>query len=79
MCLRHCSVPACADHGIYLPELYTGSLGWLCLVAQSSHMENAKVRANTEEGEVITTIAISASIIVTTIIELGSPALQADS
>ena len=36
MCLRHCSVPACADHGIYLPELYTGSLGWLCLVAQSS-------------------------------------------
>ena len=36
MCLHHCSVPACADHGIYLPELYTGSPGWLCLGAQSS-------------------------------------------
>ena len=31
-------------------------------------MENAKVKANTEEGEVITTIAIAASTITTTII-----------
>ena len=31
-------------------------------------MENAKVKANTEEGEVITTIAICSSIIVTTIV-----------
>jgi hypothetical protein len=31
-------------------------------------MENAKVKANIEEGEVITTIAIAASTITTTII-----------
>ena len=36
MCLCHCNVPACADHGIYLPELSTGSLAWLCFVVQSS-------------------------------------------
>ena len=31
-------------------------------------MENAKVRANTEEGEVVATIAIAVSAIVTTVI-----------
>ena len=53
--------------GTYL-SFVTGNIMNLKMPCALNAMENAKVKANTEEGEVITTIAISASIIVTTLV-----------
>lgn len=46
----------------------TGNIVNLKLPCALSAMENAKVRANSEEGEVISTIAVATSSIVTTLI-----------
>ena len=53
--------------GTYL-SFVTGNIMNLKMPCAINAMENAKVKANTEKGEVITTIAICSSIIVTTII-----------
>lgn len=59
--------PMLGAGGTYL-SFVTGNIMNLKMPCALNAMENAKVKANTEEGEVITTIAISASIIVTTIV-----------
>ena len=59
--------PMLGAGGTYLPFV-TGNIMNLKMPCALNAMENAKVKANTEEGEVITTIAISASIIVTTLV-----------
>ena len=59
--------PMLGAGGTYL-SFVTGNIMNLKMPCAINAMENAKVKANTEEGEVITTIAISASIIVTTIV-----------
>ena len=46
----------------------TGNITNLKLPCALNSMENAKVRANSEEGEIISTISIAASAIVTTLI-----------
>ena len=53
--------------GTYL-SFVTGNIVNLKLPCAISAMENAKVKSNTEEGEVISTIAIATSAIVTTIV-----------
>ena len=53
--------------GTYL-SFVTGNIVNLKLPCAISAMENAKVKSNTEEGEVISTIAIATSSIVTTVI-----------
>ena len=53
--------------GTYL-SFVSGNIMNLKMPCALNAMENAKVKANTEEGEVITTIAICASTITTTII-----------
>ena len=58
--------PMLGAGGTYL-SFVTGNIMNLKMPCALNAMENAKVKANTEEGEVITTIAISASIIVTTL------------
>ncbi len=60
-------VPMLGAGGAYL-SFVTGNISNLKLPCGLKAMENAKVRANTEEGEVISTIAIGASAITTTII-----------
>ena len=59
--------PMLGAGGTYL-SFVTGNIMNLKMPCAHNAMENAKVKANTEEGEVITTIAISASIIVTTLV-----------
>lgn len=64
-------VPLLGPGGAYL-SFVTGNITNLKLPCGLKAMEQAKVRANTEEGEVISTIAISISAIVTTaIIAIG--------
>ncbi len=59
--------PMLGAGGTYL-SFVTGNIMNLKMPCAINAMENANVKATSEEGEVITTIAISASIIVTTII-----------
>ena len=59
--------PMLGAGGTYL-SFVTGNIMNLKMPCALNALENAKVKANTEEGEVITTIAISASIIVTTLV-----------
>ena len=59
--------PLLGAGGTYLSFL-TGNIVNLKLPCALSAMESAKVRANSEEGEVISTISIAASAITTTII-----------
>ncbi len=60
-------VPMLGAGGTYL-SFVTGNITNLKLPVGLAAMENAKVRANTEEGEVVSTIAIGVSSITTTII-----------
>ena len=60
-------VPMLGAGGTYL-SFVTGNITNLKLPVGLAAMENAKVRANTEEGEVISTIAIGVSSITTTVI-----------
>ncbi len=60
-------VPLLGPGGAYL-SFVTGNISNLKLPCGLKAMQQAKVRANTEEGEVITTIAIAVSSIVTTVI-----------
>lgn len=60
-------VPLLGPGGAYL-SFVTGNISNLKLPCGLKAMEQAKVRANTEEGEVISTIAIAISAIVTTVI-----------
>ncbi len=60
-------VPLLGPGGAYL-SFVTGNISNLKLPCGLKAMEQAKVRANTEEGEVISTIAISISAITTTVI-----------
>ena len=59
--------PMLGAGGTYL-SFVTGNIVNLKLPCAISAMESAKVKANSEEGEVISTIAIATSSIVTTII-----------
>ncbi len=59
--------PMLGAGGTYL-SFVSGNIMNLKMPCAINAMENAKVKANTEEGEVITTIAICSSIIVTTIV-----------
>ncbi len=59
--------PMLGAGGTYL-SFVTGNITNLKLPCAIGAMENAKVKANSEEGEVISTIAIATSSIVTTII-----------
>lgn len=59
--------PLLGAGGTYL-SFVTGNITNLKLPCGLNAMENAGVRANSEEGEVISTIAIAASSIVTTVI-----------
>ena len=59
--------PMLGAGGTYL-SFVSGNIMNLKMPCAINAMENAKVKANTEEGEVITTIAIASSIIVTTIV-----------
>lgn len=60
-------VPMLGAGGTYL-SFVTGNISNLKLPCGLNAMENAKVRANTEEGEVISTIAIAVSSLTTTVI-----------
>ncbi len=60
-------VPILGAGGTYL-SFVTGNIANLRLPCGLNAMENAKVRANTEEGEVISTISIAVSSITTTVI-----------
>ncbi|MEE1138154.1 MAG: hypothetical protein U0M02_06720 [Acutalibacteraceae bacterium] len=60
-------VPLLGAGGAYL-SFVTGNISNLKLPCGLKAMENAKVRANTEEGEVVSTIAIAVSAIVTTVV-----------
>jgi hypothetical protein len=60
-------VPLLGPGGAYL-SFVTGNISNLKLPCGLKAMQQAKVRANTEEGEVISTIAIAVSSIVTTVI-----------
>lgn len=60
-------VPMLGAGGTYLCFV-TGNISNLKLPCGLAAMENAKVRANSEEGEVISTLAIAVSAITTTII-----------
>ena len=59
--------PMLGAGGTYL-SFVTGNITNLKLPCAIGAMENAKVKANSEEGEVISTIAIATSSIVTTLI-----------
>ncbi len=59
--------PMLGAGGTYL-SFVTGNITNLKLPCGLNAMENAKVRANSEEGEIISTIAIGVSAITTTII-----------
>lgn len=60
-------VPMLGTGGTYL-GFVTGNLSNLKVPCALSAMENAKVKANSEEGEAISTIAIAVSSLVTTVI-----------
>ncbi len=60
-------VPMLGAGGTYL-SFVTGNLSNLKIPCGLAAMENANVRSNTEEGEVVSTIAIGVSSITTTII-----------
>jgi len=60
-------VPMLGAGGTYL-SFVTGNISNLKLPCGLNAMENAKVRANSEEGEVISTIAIAVSSLTTTVI-----------
>ena len=60
-------VPMLGAGGAYL-SFVTGNISNLKLPCGLKAMESAKVKANTEEGEVISTISIATSAITTTII-----------
>ncbi len=60
-------VPMLGAGGTYL-SFVTGNISNLKLPVGLNAMNSAKVKANTEEGEVIATIAIGVSAIVTTVI-----------
>lgn len=60
-------VPMLGTAGSYL-AFVTGNLTSLKVPAALTAMDNAGVKSNTEEGEVISTIAVATSSIVTTII-----------
>ena len=60
-------VPLLGPGGAYL-SFVTGNISNLKLPCGIKAMDQAKVRANTEEGEVISTIAIGVSAIVTTVV-----------
>ena len=60
-------VPMLGAGGTYL-SFVTGNISNLKLPCGLNAMENAKVRANTEEGEVISTISIAVSSLTTTIV-----------
>ncbi len=60
-------VPMLGAGGTYL-SFVTGNISNLKLPVGLNAMNTAKVKANTEEGEVISTIAIGVSAIVTTVI-----------
>lgn len=60
-------VPMIGAGGTYL-SFVTGNISNLKLPCGLNAMEGAKVRANTEEGEVISTISIAVSSITTTLI-----------
>ena len=60
-------VPMLGAGGTYL-SFVTGNISNLKLPCGLNAMENAKVRANTEEGEVISTISIGVSAITTTVV-----------
>ena len=59
--------PLLGAGGSYL-SFVTGNIANLKLPCAISAIENAKVRPNTEEGEVVTTISIAASSLTTTVI-----------
>lgn len=59
--------PLLGAGGTYL-SFITGNITNLKMPCALNAMENAKVRANSEEGEVISTIAIATSAIVTTLV-----------
>ncbi|MGN0447560.1 MAG: hypothetical protein ACI4GC_03325 [Acutalibacteraceae bacterium] len=59
--------PLLGAGGTYL-SFISGNIMNLKMPCAINAMENAKVKASSEEGEVITTIAIAASIVTTTII-----------
>lgn len=59
--------PMLGAGGTYL-SFVTGNIMNLKMPCALNALENCKVKANTEEGEVITTIAICSSIIVTTLV-----------
>ena len=59
--------PLLGAGGTYL-SFVTGNIMNLKMPCALNAMDNAKVKANTEEGEVVTTIAICSSIIVTTVV-----------
>lgn len=59
--------PMLGAGGTYL-SFVSGNIMNLKMPCAINAMENAKVKANTEEGEVITTIAIASSIVVTTLV-----------
>ncbi len=64
-------VPMLGAGGTYL-SFVTGNISNLKLPCGLNAMENAKVRANTEEGEVISTISIAVSSLTTTaVIAIG--------
>lgn len=60
-------VPMLGAGGAYL-SFVTGNISNLKLPCALNAMENAGVKANTEEGEIISTISIAVSSIVTTLI-----------
>ncbi len=60
-------VPMLGAGGTYL-SFVTGNISNLKLPCGLNAMENAKVRPNTEEGEVISTIAIAVSSLTTTVV-----------
>ena len=60
-------VPMLGAGGTYL-SFVTGNISNLKLPCGLNAMENAKVRPNTEEGEVISTISIAVSSITTTLV-----------
>jgi hypothetical protein len=62
-----CYAPMLGAGGMYL-SFVTGNISNLKLPCALSAMESAKVKPNTQEGEVITTIAVAVSAIVTTVI-----------
>lgn len=59
--------PLLGSGGTYL-SFVTGNITNLKMPCALNAMENSKVRANSEEGEIISTIAIATSSIVTTIV-----------